>query len=72
MQKNFGLQMPIMPNFITVLIPGSGVKADGFKQPPCIDVADLTESEAMEYAENMRKHFLAHYTERSRNKGGKI
>lgn len=49
-----------MPNFISMKMP-VGNRQDGFKPAPQIAVSDLSEEEAEEYAELMRKTFLIHW-----------
>lgn len=60
MEKSFKLNPPLMPNYITY---GSGVvkREDSFRQAATIAVQDLTEQEAIEYAELMKQAFIEHW-----------
>lgn len=60
MTVNYEVNMIQMPNFLTYKTP-PGLKQDGFKEAPSIPVGTLTKSQAAEYAEEMRKAFLAHW-----------
>lgn len=60
MEKKFNLKMVAMPNFITIEMPPRP-RQEGFKEAPIVDVKDMTEQEATEYAEWMRVSFIEHW-----------
>jgi hypothetical protein len=55
MEKTFKLNPPYMPNFISYEVPAT------------ISVADLSEREAHEYAELMKKKFIEHWESKVRS-----
>jgi hypothetical protein len=62
MEKSFELNPPMMPNYITIKRPGDkliqpGDDDNGMK----ISVTELTQEEAEEYGELMRKTFIQHW-----------
>jgi hypothetical protein len=61
---------PMMPNFISMKIT-IGQRQDGFKPVPQIAVSDLSEEQAEEYAELMRKTFLIHWANKVAAKNAK-
>lgn len=63
MEKKVILLPPTMPNFVRYEMP-IGKKQDGFKTDRGFDIAEFTESEAIEYGELMKKCFIRHWKER--------
>lgn len=49
-----------MPNFFCYRMP-PGKREDGFKGTQSIPIEDLTEEEALEFADMMRDEFLKHW-----------
>jgi len=60
MKKTFDLLPPMMPNFIFYDVPAQPRQA-GFNEKPKISVIDLSEEEAVEYGELMKKTFIEHW-----------
>lgn len=54
---------PNMPNFIRIKIE-AGLRQDVTNENNAIDIATLTEDEALEFAELMKQTFLEHYRDR--------
>jgi alkanesulfonate monooxygenase SsuD/methylene tetrahydromethanopterin reductase-like flavin-dependent oxidoreductase (luciferase family) len=68
MEKKIKLLPPEMPNFIAVQ-GNPGKRQDGIKiGAGSIPITDLTEDEAMEYADYIKQTFMNHW----RNKKAKI
>lgn len=64
MEKSFKVVLPKMPNFIR-FEKKANLKQDGFKGDEGFDIKDLTEKEALEFAELMKQAFLEHHKQRS-------
>ena len=60
MKYELELNPPLMPNFITFKAK-VGKKEDGFKPSSAIPISDLTEEQAIEYAELMKQTFINHW-----------
>lgn len=67
MEKKFKLTVSSMPNFISIERP-AGLRQEGFSEGFKIDIVELTESEANEYAELMKNSFIEHYNNRKQRK----
>ena len=66
MERKIRLQLPQPPNFIILDIPTNISKPSvglnqGFKEKPSIPIESLSESEAEEFAEEIKPKFLEHY-----------
>lgn len=60
----FELDMFQMPNFLLIKIP-PGRREDGIIKLPSIPVGQLNQLQANEYAEEMKKAFIAHWEKKS-------
>ncbi len=60
MEKKFRLMPTMMPNFIPVQLGLLSEKQDGFK-PTHISLAELSEDEAKEYVELLKRTFIEHW-----------
>ena len=62
MEKSFKLLPPTMPNYIFYDVPVR-TKQEGVNFDNKISIADLSEEEAVRYAELMKDKFMEHWTE---------
>lgn len=58
------LQIPSVPNFIRIDMAVAGTKADGFKELPTIDIADLTREQLELIAHDWKVELFAKSMER--------
>lgn len=65
MEFQLKLKMPLPQNFIIFEMP-PGQRQDGIKELPGIDIVQLSEEQAEQYAEELKQHFLAHYRKRKK------
>jgi hypothetical protein len=61
MNKTLKLKPPQMPNFIFFENNKVGKRQDGFKTQDGFPITDLSEEEAVEFAEFMKQEFISHY-----------
>jgi hypothetical protein len=61
MEKKFKLKSINMPNFIMIDMATMGKREDGYQLNASIPVENLTEEEAIQYAEFLKEEFIEHW-----------